>query len=249
MSDYEDNIDANHLEEHFDESLADIGEDNLSDLLSSSPPPSSPPSTGDSINKLTLELLLNANNYKKYVSKYGSTDKKDAKYSLADLDLYLGNIEEFIESSLEKAVRTGSLEWKSSPIDSMYDMHEAFRVFLEKSVEYYKNLANIKVKKIDPQGDKNFDKMNTLEKEQVTFLKVKKSSLENKSEKNSRHGSFDMSTEMEEDTYYPSFGEDSQNSSEWPLKIETSKLSPAGTFFVPPPPVLRRYQHNLHHWP
>ncbi len=204
LDDYEDTTEDNHLDEHFDEILA---EDD--DLLSELTPPSSPcppPSNNESIHQLTLQLLLNTNSYKKYMAKLQS-EKKETKPPIQDLDLYLGNVEQFISSSLEKVLHTGEL--RVEPLDPTYDMCESFRSFLSKSVEYYRNLANIKVKKIDCE-EKNYDQMGILEKEHISFLKVKKSNNDKKLLNDYYHGSFPQTT-------------------------------PAGTFMVPPPPVLKRH--------
>lgn len=171
MSEYEDDIEVIRLDEHLDEVLPDE-EDILSDMTPSSPP--SPPSNEETINQLTLQLLLNANSYKKYMAKVNS-EKKEVKSPIEDLELYIGNIEKYISDSLEKVLHTGEL--RTEHIDPMYEIHDSFRTFLSKSIEYYRNLANIKVKKIDKE-EKNYDQMGTVEKEHLTFLKVKKTEEE-----------------------------------------------------------------------
>ena len=188
IDDYEDNIEGNHLDEHSDGILAEEDDDLLSELAPSSPP--SPPSNNESINQLTLQLLLNTNSYKKYMAKVQS-EKKDAKPPIEDLDLYLGNIEQFISSSLEKVLHTGEL--RVEPLDPTFDMCESFRSFLSKSIEYYRNLANIKVKKIDCE-EKNYDQMGTCEKEHISFLKVKKSGGDKKLLNDDYHGLFPQTT-------------------------------------------------------
>lgn len=209
MSDYEDNTEENHLEEHLDEILPEEEEDILSELTEPYLP--SPPSNEESINQLTLQLLLNTNSYKKYMAKVQSK-KKEPKPMIEDLELYIGNIEHYVSASLEKVLNTGEL--RVEPMDPTYDMCEAFSVFLTKSIEYYNNLANIKVKKIQ-SNEKNYDQMNMVEKEHLTFLKVKKS----EDRKNTL-------------TTIP------------PLNVDHigvfPQITPAGTFRFPSPPILKR---------
>jgi hypothetical protein len=209
MSDYEDNTEDNHLDEHLDETLPEE-EDVLSEFTESSPP-SPPPSNEESINQLTLQLLLNTNSYKKYMAKVQSK-KKEVRPMIEDLELYIGNIEHYVSASLEKVLNTGELHVE--PMDPTYDMCESFRIFLTKSIEYYNNLANIKVKKIQA-NEKNYDQMNMVEKEHLTFLKVKKS-------EDNKNSLTPINT----------------------LNIDHIGLfphtTPGGTFMFPPPPLLKR---------